>query len=119
MKEKISSRELHFGHFKSGGTHNLINMVHYVMVEFPFRTGYSPKRWKNVTDVIIQKNAGLYDVEKLRTIVLFEEYFNHNDKFLGREIMKHAITQSKMANEQYFVNKPFHQYLYLEKLGEY
>ena len=100
MKEKTSSGELHFGHFRSGGTHNLINMVNYVMAEFPFRTGYSPKRWKNATDVMIKK-AGLYDVEKLRTIVLFEADFNHNNKFLGREITKHAIPQRKVAKEQY------------------
>ena len=56
MKEKTSSEELHFGHFRSGGTHNLINMINYGMAKFPFRTGYSPKRLKNATDVMIQKS---------------------------------------------------------------
>ena len=38
-------------------------------------------------------------MEKLPTIVLFQADFNHNNKFLGKEIMKHTIPQKKIAQE--------------------
>ena len=44
---------------------------------------------------------GIYDVNKLRTIVLYESDFNHNNKFLGREMMKTALDNHLMAPEQY------------------
>ena len=81
MIEKTSSGELHFGHFKSGGTHDLINIVHYVMAGFPFRKGYSLKNGK-IQQMSRFKKSGFYYVEKLRNIVLFEAGFNYSNKFL-------------------------------------
>ena len=57
MKETTNSNgDLHFGHFKAGMAHENISLVHYLMAEIPYRTGYSPKRWKSATDVMILKN---------------------------------------------------------------
>ena len=56
-------------------------MTHYYMAEIPFRSGYSPQRWRQATNVMILKQAGVYDIDKLRTIVLFEADFNHNNFF--------------------------------------
>ena len=83
MKEKTSSRELHFGHFKAGMQHDLLSIVHWILAEIPFRTGYSPRRWQHATDVMILKKLGVYDVDALRTIVLYESDFNHNNKLIG------------------------------------
>ena len=99
MTEKTSSRELHFGHFKASCNDNLITVVNYILSEIPFQTGYSPIRWRNATDVMILKKIGLYDVNKLRTIVLYEADFNHNNKFLGKTMMNFALRQKKMAPE--------------------
>ena len=55
MKEKTSSRELHFGHFKAGIQNNSISNIHYIMAEIPLRTGYSPERWQKATNVMILK----------------------------------------------------------------
>ena len=57
MNERTSSRQVHFGHFKAGCTDDLITLVHYVMAEIPLRTGYSPSRWKEATDVMILKKS--------------------------------------------------------------
>ena len=103
MKEKTSSRSLHFGHFKASCSHDLIMLVNYILAEIPFRTGYSPLRWRNATDVMILKKSGLYDVSKLRTIVLYEADFNHNNKFLGRSMMHHAVPQQLISKEQYSI----------------
>ena len=48
---------------------------------------------------MILKKAGLFNLEKLRTLCLFEADYNHNNKFLGREVMKHALKNSCIAQE--------------------
>ena len=101
MKEKTSSRSLHFGHFKASCKHDLITTVNYILAEIPFQTGYSPVRWQNATDVMILKKMGIYDVDKLRTIVLYEADFNHNNKYLGKIMMNQAMDKKLIAPEQY------------------
>ena len=103
MKEKTSSRELHFGHFKASSTNDIITAVNYILAELPFQTGYSPFRWRNATDVMILKKQGLYDIDKLRTIILYESDFNHNNKWLGKSMISHAIKFGKIAPEQYSI----------------
>ena len=71
------------------------------MAELPFRTGFSPLRWQHATNVMILKKAGLYNLEKLRTICLFQADFNHNNKFLGKSTMAHAAEHQLTATEQY------------------
>ena len=101
MKEKTSSRDLHFGHFKTGVEHDRILQMHFELAEIPFRTGYSPTRWQEATQLMILKKLGLIDVERLRTLVLYEADFNHNNKFLGKSMMEHMQKHSFLAKEQY------------------
>ena len=44
-------------------------------------------------------------MEKSQAIVLFKIDFDHNNKFRGKEIMKHAILQKKITEEQYSIPK--------------
>lgn len=103
MKEKTASREVHFGHFKAGMQNDLISVMHWMMAEIPMRTGYTLNRWKQATDVMILKKSGLYDVEKLRTIVLFEADFNANNKYMGRSAIRHCVKHNRLAQEQYSI----------------
>jgi hypothetical protein len=50
---------------------------------------------------MILKKAGLFQVDKLRTLALFEPDFNHNNKFLGRAFMNHVQSHNFLAKEQY------------------
>ena len=82
MKEQIASHgNIHFGHFKAACEHRENMLVHYLLAEIPFRTGFSPSRWKKATNVMIFKKAGLFDITKLRTLCLFQADHNHNNKF--------------------------------------
>ena len=101
MKEKTASRELHFGHFKAATYNQDLMEIHYNLAEVPFRSGYSPSRWRNATNVMILKKEGNHELDKLRTLVLFEADFNHNNKFLGRKMMHHMIDNEFLAQEQY------------------
>ena len=71
VKERISSHDIHFGHFQDACKHKENMHVHYIMAEVPFQTGFSPSRWQNTTNVMILKRAGLFDIEMLRTLCLF------------------------------------------------
>ena len=103
MKERTSSRDIHFGHYKAAIEDDSLMQLHYNLAEIPFRTGYAPSRWKSATNVMILKKEGDTNVDKLRTLVLFESDFNHNNKFLGRTMMHHMVDTGKSAKEQYSV----------------
>ena len=85
MDERTASRDLHFGHFKAATKCDTNALIHYALAEIPFRTGYSPTRWKEATNLMILKKEGVHQVDKLRTIVLYEADFNHNNKFFGKK----------------------------------
>ena len=101
VKEKTSSGELHFGHFKAGTKLTNIGKVHYKLSMLPMTYGFSPQRWLQGTDVMILKAPNVYFLDKLRTIVLYEADFNHENRRLGKTAMDMAIRQDKIAPEQF------------------
>ena len=103
MKERTGTYDLHFGHFQAACVHEHNLLVHYILAEIPFRSGFSPSRWKVATNVMILKEAGLFNIEKLRTLCLFQSDFNHNNKFLGKKLMEHSVHNNLIAPEQYSV----------------
>jgi len=66
-----------------------------------FTTGYSLKRWRTGLNVMLEKQVGNFNVEKLCIILLFEGNFNQNNKWLGRVVMFNAESHHQMAKEQY------------------
>jgi hypothetical protein len=64
-------------------------------------TGHSPERWRQVTDAMLLKKAGVYEVDKMCTIVLFQADFNVLNKILGRTMMWTAEDCQQLAKEQY------------------
>ena len=50
---------------------------------------------------MILKEAGIFGIDKLQTIVLFEADFNMNNKFYRRQMMHHCLDTSQMSQEQY------------------
>jgi hypothetical protein len=64
-------------------------------------TGYAPKRHRQGIDVMLLKKENVNDVDKLRTVVLFDSEANMNYKHLGRRAMKAAIKLHQIVPEQY------------------
>jgi len=60
-----------------------ILVINATLTEIPLRTGFLYDRWKKGLNVMIEKSAGDFTVEKLRIILLFEADFNANNKWLG------------------------------------
>ena len=52
---------------------------------------------------MILKSAVNYNIDKLRTIVLYEADFNHNNKFLGHRMMQHTVPNDRISKEQYSI----------------
>ena len=50
---------------------------------------------------MLLKKEECYLLEKLRTIVLYEADYNHENKRLGRDAMNMALAQNKIADEQF------------------
>ena len=75
MKEKTGTHYLHFGYFLAACKHKPNLLVHYMV---PFHTGHSPHScWQKASNVIILKKARVFDIEKLKTVHLFQLDFNH------------------------------------------
>ena len=50
---------------------------------------------------MLEKKKGVFRVDKLRTILLFEADANHNNKLIGRTAMRNAEKLELLAPEQY------------------
>jgi len=71
------------------------------MADIPLKTSYSPNRWREGLNVMLEKSLGNFNVEKLRIILLFEVDFNANNKWTGWAVMRHAESLNLLAEEQY------------------
>ena len=71
------------------------------MARIPLKTGYTPKRWTQSVDSMLPKKPGEWRPQKLRLTSLLMPDFNHNNKIMGREVMKRAEKNSLLAPEQY------------------
>ena len=100
-KEQTASGELHMGHFKAGARQRNIGWVHFHLSTLPMSSGYSPKRWQQGINVMLLKSLEVYLLKKLRTIVLYEADFNHENKRLGRDSMKLALQQNRISGKQF------------------
>jgi hypothetical protein len=92
---------LHFGHFKAMATDEILAELSALMAFFPYKTGYSPERWRHGIQVMLMKQIGNINIDKLRAILLFEADFNFNNKMLGRQMMLRAEENNWIAPEQY------------------
>ena len=101
VREHTASGELHFGHYQACAQHDMLSWATFVMAGLPRATGFTPKRWRRCTDVMLLKKEGFFLLEKLRTIVLYESDFNHENKRLGREAINLALDKNLIAEEQY------------------
>jgi len=78
-----SPSSIHFGHYMAGTFNPMIAVFNARLANLGFTTGYSLKRWRTGLNVMLEKQAGNFNVEKLCIILLFEGDFNQNNKWLG------------------------------------
>ena len=92
---------LHFGHFQANASDPLLAMVDAALARIPTMSGYVPQRWMQGLNVMLEKKPGVAKVTRLRTILLYEADFNHNNKLMGRAMMQFSEWNGLLAPEQY------------------
>jgi hypothetical protein len=92
MKPNMSSSPYgpSFVDYIASSRNDQISAFDATMANIPYATGYNPKAWTQMTDVLIPKKSHSLLVEKLRIIVLFHAMFNMNNKRIGREMVTNA-----------------------------
>jgi len=74
---------IHFGHYMASMFNSTITIFNARLANLGFTTGYSLKRWQAGLNVMLEKQQGNLNIEKLCIILLFEGNFNNNNKWLG------------------------------------
>jgi hypothetical protein len=103
QKESTSAEpaSLTFSHYKAACANDTIAAFDTDLRNLPYQYGFSPEPWQLITDVEILKKAGVYDVEKMRTITLMHAEFNMNNKKLGKDLLANAEKHAAIAPEQF------------------
>ena len=103
VKERTSSSPsgLHIGHWKAGCDDPGIHWINTILINIPYMSGYSPKRWQIGLNVMLEKISGNCRVDKLRTILLYEADFNMMNKYIGKTMMKYAEEHDLISTVQY------------------
>jgi len=102
-QETMSSSALgiHFVHYIAGTINPEILVINTTMADIPLCMGFVYDRWKKGLNIMIEKAAGDFNVEKLWIILLFEADFNANNKWIGCAIMYQVEQENLMAAEQF------------------
>lgn len=83
----------------------------------PYEMGFAPIDWRFFTDFQILKMEGVYDVEKMRSILLMAALFNENNKKLAADTMWQAEQAGAIPPEHFGGRKGFSaNLLLLEKV---
>ena len=105
MKERTTSglSGIHFGHHKACTTNHFLSTFESILSAIPYRTGYSPERYKKSVNAMLLKKLNAKRADQLRTILLLEADFNYLNKKLGRDLMFQAEKFNLIAPEQFGV----------------
>ena len=104
-RTQSSMSGIHFGVYKSSISCEYCSSVLSNFVRIPFRTGFTPSRYKNSLNVTLPKKSGDHRPEKQRTIHLIEAGFSQAAKIIfSRKMMKRARV-NKLIPEQQFARK--------------
>ena len=90
-RERTSSSlsNRHFGHYKASAFNLYLSEIHACMGHLALRHGTFLFRWSKGLTVMLEKEAGVKKVNKLRAILLMEADFN----FLNKLIFGHRMVQ--------------------------
>ena len=90
----------HFGHYKAATKNPTLASVHAKMCQIAYSKGHSLPRWKTGLTVMLEKEAGNINVEKLRAILLLEADFNCINKlYFGHRMMRRGEQDGLLQEE--------------------
>ena len=81
---------MNFNDLKAGSQDEHITQLDCLSRQIPLAKGFAPESYKHITYFQILKQAGVYDVEAIRTIQLFSIAFNMNNNKIVKEVIRRA-----------------------------
>jgi hypothetical protein len=92
--------DLSFSDHIAATFHSGMTEIDRLFRQIPCKFGFSPRRYRHITDFEIPKKAGLFDVKLMRTIQLMVAAFNMNNKLTGKRAMERAELLKVIPEEQ-------------------
>jgi hypothetical protein len=83
----LTRSDLSFSDHIAATFHSGMTEIDRLFRQIPYKLGFSPQRYRRITDFEIPKKAGLFDVELMCTIQLMVAAFNMNNKLTGKRAM--------------------------------
>ena len=91
-----------FCHLKAASVHCVAAKINSMLALIMLLFGFAPKAWCQSVAAMIPKKKEDLRPAKLRLIMLLNTiFFNHNNKWVGKEIMKNGEQYGLLAKEQY------------------
>jgi len=103
-KEQTSSSMsgCHYGHYKVAATNDLLSEVHALFTELAVTGGAPLSRWAQGLSCMLEKEAGVIKVNKLRAILLMEADFNFfNGLMFAKRMMQRVEQRNAVPMECY------------------
>jgi len=92
----------HLGHYKAALKSDRLIELHTKMMAIPHLTGYSPKRWHEIVDVMLQKTPGDSRIHRLQIVALLESDFNQSNRLaIGKPILEPLEDKGALPSMQY------------------
>ena len=100
-----SMSQMDFSFYKTVVQDEELNEVTSKFIDIPFRSGYTPNRWKRSLNVHIMKKETDFRPEKQRTIHLIEASFSEGAKIIFSRRMMHNARLRKVIPEDQYARK--------------
>ena len=89
-----------FSHYKAVQPSSHAAVIHSLLALAPLLLSFAPTAWCKAVAAMIPKKKEDLRPAKLRLITLMNALFNHNNKWVGREMMKFGEDNNLLAREQ-------------------
>ena len=104
VQERISSSPSgrHMGHYKAALKCPRLVEMYTTMMDLPMKYKFSPLRWQSAIQVLLEKDKGRPNIERLRTIQLVEADLNMVLRIIyGRRLVHHAEDHKLLPKSQF------------------
>jgi hypothetical protein len=104
VQEKTSSSYSgrHVGHYTAILENSTLVDIHLAMMSIPYQVGFSPMRWHEVVDVMLEKEAGNPKQHRLCIVALLVSDYNQSQRILvARRLLHHMEDHHMIPDMQY------------------